>query len=423
MIVRQFLHWVRTAPAGERAEATGALARAYLYSDLAPDDRDAAEGAMITLVDDPSPLVRRSLAEALAGSPDAPHAVIHALASDHRDIAAVVLARSPLFIDAELVDLVAMSDGVLQSAIAARAPVQCAVAAAIAEVGAPEACLIAIENPYADIAPISIARIVARFGHLGAIREALFARPDLPLTSRQTLVRMLSGVLADFVTDRAWLARDRAQQVVHEACEKATVTIAGLGADDDTRPLIRHLRASGQLNAGLVLRALLSGNIRMFEDALAELSELPPRRVQALVHDRGHAGFRAVFDKAGLPASTYVAFRAALTAIREAYHNGEFLGMSRLKRRMVERVLTSCERCDLGDVEPLLILLRRFAAEAAREDARIYCDELVAQQPVPDWRARDWPEQDPVEDDWSDQDTSAHDLSAQDTAEHDLVAA
>jgi len=234
---------------------------------------------------------------------------------------------------------------------------------------------------------------------------------------------MLSGVLADFVTDRAWLARDRAQQVVHEACEKATVTIAGLGADDDTRPLIRHLRASGQLNAGLVLRALLSGNIRMFEDALAELSELPPRRVQALVHDRGHAGFRAVFDKAGLPASTYVAFRAALTAIREAYHNGEFLGMSRLKRRMVERVLTSCERCDLGDVEPLLILLRRFAAEAAREDARIYCDELVAQQPVPDWRARDWPEQDPVEDDWSDQDTSAHDLSAQDTAEHDLVAA
>jgi hypothetical protein len=45
---------------------------------------------------------------------------------------------------------------------------------------------------------------------------------------------------------------------------------------------------------------------------------------------------------------------------------------------MVERVLTSCERADLGDIEPLLILLRRFAAEAAREDARIYCEQLVA---------------------------------------------
>src|ERR1700691_5714638 len=160
MIVRQFLHWVRTASAGERAEATGALARAYLYSDLSADEREAAEGAMITLVDDPSPLVRQTLAEALAASPDAPHAVMHALASDQADIAAVVLERSPLFIDAELVDLVATGDRSLQAAIAARAPLQCAVAAAIAEVGAAEACLIAIENPGAEIAPCSIDRIV-----------------------------------------------------------------------------------------------------------------------------------------------------------------------------------------------------------------------------------------------------------------------
>jgi uncharacterized protein (DUF2336 family) len=47
MIVRQFLHWARTAPAGERAEATGALARAYLYSDLSDDDRTAAERAIM----------------------------------------------------------------------------------------------------------------------------------------------------------------------------------------------------------------------------------------------------------------------------------------------------------------------------------------------------------------------------------------
>jgi uncharacterized protein (DUF2336 family) len=379
MIIRRFLHWVRTASAGERAEATSALARAYLHSDLSLDDRDAAEDAMITLLDDPSPLVRRALAEVLAASPDAPHAVIHALASDHCDIAAVVLARSPLLIDADLVDLVATRDGTLQAAIAARAPLQRAVAAAIAEIGSAEACLVAIENPCADVAPSSIARIIDRFGHLGAIRESLLARPDLPLAARQSLVQQLSGALADFVADRAWLARDRAEEVGREACEKATVTIAALHPDDDTRALIRHLRASGQLTAGLMLRALLSGNMAMFEDALAELTELPLRRVQALVHDRGDAGFRAVFDKAGLPASTYVGFREVLTAVREAHRNGEFFDVGRLKRRMVERALTSCERCDLGDIEPLMILLRRFATEAAREDARINCEQLVAE--------------------------------------------
>ena len=46
MIVRQFLHWLRHAPPGERAEATSALARAYLYSDLSENDRAAAEGAI-----------------------------------------------------------------------------------------------------------------------------------------------------------------------------------------------------------------------------------------------------------------------------------------------------------------------------------------------------------------------------------------
>jgi hypothetical protein len=45
---------------------------------------------------------------------------------------------------------------------------------------------------------------------------------------------------------------------------------------------------------------------------------------------------------------------------------------------MVERVLTRCAEQSLGDVEPLLTLLRRFAAEAAREEARMFCDELVA---------------------------------------------
>lgn len=66
MIVRQFLQWVRHASPGERAEATSALARAYLHSDLSPSDLSAAEGAMIMLLDDPSPLVRGAAVWALS---------------------------------------------------------------------------------------------------------------------------------------------------------------------------------------------------------------------------------------------------------------------------------------------------------------------------------------------------------------------
>src|SRR3954452_23250556 len=107
MIVRQFLHWIRTAPAGQRAEATSALARAYLYSDLSADDRAAAEGAMLSMLDDASPLVRLGLARTLACSDHAPPAVIHALAGDQTEIAVIVLEHSALFIDADLVEIVA----------------------------------------------------------------------------------------------------------------------------------------------------------------------------------------------------------------------------------------------------------------------------------------------------------------------------
>src|SRR5436190_11000032 len=107
MIVRQFLHWVRTAAAAERADATSALGRAYLYSELGPDDRAAVEGALIMLLDDPSPLVRVALARALAFSQHAPPAVILGLAGDQPEVAAWVLEHSPLLVDGDLVDGVA----------------------------------------------------------------------------------------------------------------------------------------------------------------------------------------------------------------------------------------------------------------------------------------------------------------------------
>jgi uncharacterized protein (DUF2336 family) len=205
----------------------------------------------------------------------------------------------------------------------------------------------------------------------------MFARTDLPMTARHVLMGMLSSLLADFVVDREWLTRSRADQVVRGARDRGTVTIAALGPDRDTRPLVRHLRMSGQLTAGLVLRAILSGHIAMFEEVLAELSGLPLARVQALVHGRGAAGFRAVYEKAGMPPSVFPAFREAVAALHEAQDDA---ASCRLKRQVVERVLLQCEHADVGDVEPLLILLRRYAAEAAREDARAYCEEIVADE-------------------------------------------
>ncbi|MGY3607601.1 MULTISPECIES: DUF2336 domain-containing protein [unclassified Bradyrhizobium] len=379
MIVRQFINWIRTAPAGERAEATRALARAWLISDLSEDDRIAAEGALLMLLDDPSPLVRQAMAEVFARSAEAPAAIVQALAVDQPAIALPVLEHSPLLIDADLVDIVATGNNEMQCAIARRINLPASVGAAIAEVGCAAAALELIENANAELAPFSWDRIVERHGHLAAIREAMLVLEGLPAATRMALVAKLSETLAQFVVARNWLPADRADRIASEARERSTVHIAARSRGEEMRGLVAHLRATCQLTAGLILRALLSGNIELFRAALAELSDLPEARIAALLHDRGAASLDALLIRAGLPESTFAAFRAALEASHEAGYVDSIDGAVRLRRRMVERVLTHCET-DRQAAEPLLILLRRFATESAREEARVFCEELVAEE-------------------------------------------
>src|SRR6202789_2509548 len=382
MIVRQFINWVRTAPAGERAEATRSLARAWLISDLSQEDRASAEGALLMLLDDASPLVRQATAEVFARSADAPAAIVQALSLDQASVALPVLEHSPLLIDADLVDIIATGDCQMQCAIARRIHLPASVCAAIAEVGTPAAALELIENAYAELAPFSWDRIVERHGHLAAIRESMLVLEDLPSATRAALVAKLSDTLTQFVVARNWLSADRAVRVAGEARDRSTVNIAARSRGDDMRGLVRHLRATGQLTAGLILRALLSGNLELFDHALAELSGLPQSRVFALLHDRGGASLHALLRRAGLPESTFAAFQVALEATPSTGFGGFVGSAAVLQRRMVERVLTHCET-DQQSAEPLLILLRRFATESAREEARMFCDELVAEEAVP----------------------------------------
>ncbi len=65
-----------------------------------------------------------------------------------------------------------------------------------------------------------------------------------------------------------------------------------------------------------MLRAVLSGNVSLFEDALGDLADMPQSRVHGIIRSRSMSGFRALYEKAGLPASTYPAFREAVEALR-----------------------------------------------------------------------------------------------------------
>ena len=376
MIVRQFINWVRTAQVNERADATRALARAWLFSDLSETDRNAAEGALLTLLDDVSPLVRLAMAEVFAHSEYAPVVIVRSLAADQPSVAAPVLEYSPLMLDADLIEIVASGQSELQCAIARRENLASSIAAALAEVGSAAAALELIENRNVQLPEFSWDRIVERHGHLAAIREAMLLMPDLPAATRLTLVSKLSDTLTQFVVTRNWLGADRADRVASDAMARATVNIAAQTDADDLDGLVTHLREAGQLTVGLVLRALLSGNVELFHQTLVELSGLSHKRVAALLDHASDAAIDALLSRAGLPASTFVAFRAALAARDEVGFVDSWVGSARLQRRMVERVMSACEANETTSIS-LLILLRRFATESAREDARAMCETVA----------------------------------------------
>lgn len=394
MILRQILPWAQTASATKRAEAAGALARAWLELDLDADEQMDVERALMTLLDDPSPLVRRTLADWFASEPQAPSALISALACDQSEISAPVLARSPLLTDAELIDCAATGDAFAQSAIAIRPALSSSVGAALAEIGVREAAIALAVNPGASLPAFSLARLVERFGEDAEMREALLARDDLPPALRNVLINAAARILGDFVVERGWLSAARAERVLREERDRANVCLVAEAAEKDgragLRALVAYLRESEQLTASLALRALLSGNPQLFEAALAELSGLHADKVAAHVrHFRG-PGFAALYERAGLPRDLLPAFRSALQAQEDfgvrasvgarahKVASNEGRTEPRLSLAMIESVLADCEDMNGGELDRLLALLRRFELEAALEQARAAASAATA---------------------------------------------
>ena len=98
-------------------------------------EKEAAETALTILLDDPAPMVREALAQALRQSPYAPRAVILSLVQDIDAVAIPVVASSPVLLDSELVDMVADRGPLIQCAVASRPSVSPALCAAMSEVG------------------------------------------------------------------------------------------------------------------------------------------------------------------------------------------------------------------------------------------------------------------------------------------------
>ena len=366
MIIEAFLRWAETAKADSRARAANALGRAYLQSDMPKEERVAAEMAMTYLLDDPSPGVRLALAEAVARSSDAPRNVILSLAEDQLEIAGQIILFSPVFTDADLVDLALHGSDVTRILVASRGQVPRMACAALAEIGGETEILCLLENDGALLSQASLKRIAERLGDCADIRGLLLSRDGLSSDIRHLLMRRVSEALSESHLIQTVIGAGRLQQVTREATESATVAIAGSALHEQLPDLVEHLRQCGWLTPAFLMHALCSGKVDFFACAITNLSGCDERRVRSIISRGRIYAIRALYESAGLSRDISTVFVEATLTWRDASRaaGGAMLEnvSSRLMRkfRLTEQSTAATQLLDM--VEKLANAERRQSA-------------------------------------------------------------
>lgn len=376
MIVSSFLTWVQTAPAGSRAQAVAALAKAYLFSEMDAEERETAEAALTFMLDDPEPDVRCAIAEVLGPAEGVPPHIISALLCDEDSVALPVLAHSPSISVGELVDIVATSGVARVCAIARRTCVPVGLAAAICEVAPLEAIETLLENPGAVLRERMFQRIIDRFGGERSIQDALLKREDLSLPMRHMLIRRYTEDLREHPLLTGGIHTQSPQRLVADAQDRATISLAYDAGAEEQLGLIEHLVASGQMTSLLLLRAVCTGALQFFEKAVVRLSGVNPKYVHSVLKTPDSSTLYALLSKCGLPKRTHRVFSAAL----EAWALADTLTMERWgkARLVVTELLDEQDRLGLEELGDLQDLLVRLSYEASRESAKARVSSILS---------------------------------------------
>lgn len=372
MLVKSFLRWMDTAPAQERAYATTVLAEAYLAGTLGEDTPEAVEAALTSVLDDPAPNVRRALAMAFADRREAPRHLVLSLAGDQPDVAAMLIARSPLLTEADLVDLATSGERLSLVAIAMRHDVTGAIAHAIARRCEPDAALALVGNGNSEISEADLLALVEGLGDRAKFRAAVQARAGLPLTVRHALMLRTADGLGQFVVKGGFLPAPRKTRLLDDTLQAGTVALARQ-APRELAGFVDYLRRKAYLTPALLLRSVLGGDQAFLAHALANLCSQPLPRVQTLLRGRSEASISLLLRKAGLPSFVEPVLAAAAMAAAR-------LGAEERRGEFSLPVLRAAQGACLGvtgeEGVRLMAMLRRFEAQTQREESRARAEAL-----------------------------------------------
>lgn len=354
----------------ERALVAHRLCHRMDRAPLTDAEHERAQDILRILASDATAVVRRALAVTLKSSPLVPRDVALRLARDIDSVCEPILNFSPAFTDDDLIEIVRIGDPIRQGAIASRPFVSEQVSDAIIELGEAPAVSALVSNDNAVLPSELLQKVIDRFEQTERVLEAVALRRELPLDVTERLVDLVSDQVREHLVAHHALTPETALRLAASAAERASIDLVDqAGRNADLGRFVQHLNRAGRLTSSLLLRALAHGHMAFFEHGLAELGGVPHHRTWLMVHDAGHLGLKAIYERAGLPARLFPAFRVGVDTYHALEHEGA--EADHFQALMLERFLTQSHPTAAEDLDYLLERL-----------------DMVRREPPPAERAR-----------------------------------
>lgn len=290
--------------------------REILEAELTPEQREIANDIARRLSLDVAAAVRQTLVDRLASCRFLTREAAMKLARDLEIDSGQLLSDSPVFTDADLVELATSLRPAGLRALAARAELPGGATRALAERGDASVAKTLARNRRCRLSDEVFDLLIDRFSPVVEIMDSLAQRRDAPLTVLKRLVDVVSAEMQDrLVTDHA-LGPDLAAYLVEDARRHTLIAIIARSSDPQVEKLVRHLDAKGELTPIFVLYAMKEGATRFFELVLAVRNAITLDQVRLAMDDPDSRRVMRLVDQAELGQSMLKEYQRLLQSNR-----------------------------------------------------------------------------------------------------------
>jgi len=223
--------------------------------------------------------IRKALAARLAHADWAPPALVNVLALDEIEIAAPILAASPVLQDEDLLRILIEASLDHQIAVARRPEISGRVADAVIERGVPAVLTALATNRTAQISGEGFRRLVEHSRRIAALRGPLTRHPGLTEALAEQMYHWVGAALRESIGARFQVDERRLGGAVYDAVECVIRKDRPDDIPQDTpereemeRRLVAKLQAAGQLKPAMLIRAVREKRLSLLVHGLAALS-------------------------------------------------------------------------------------------------------------------------------------------------------